>query len=523
MEIKDFIQRNCDFGANFPARHSTQKILIEEPLNPAITHANALFTIVLNQSKSLVPVWLYSPNYDISYMKSYVPIAEYTKIPKLSYFSRLRIVLIAVWKFAIICITRNVLSFSYDGVKYGDLVYDTYLVSKQSATMKRIDLYVLFFMYICITRHVNIYRILKSDTFEAVMVSHIVGISSGVILRTALRHGYKGYVRAGHHRAILRRLEKLDEVYDFTHKPFPEDVDTIITKLGLEFDKAYESILDKQVSGTLSEDSRYVFSVSKDVGRDRDSFLRSYGLDPGKRNVFIMLHAFNDWPHSNFRRLIFKDYYNWFRETLRFALKNDQSNWIFKQHPLVKFYATKDVLWDSLFANCPRNVIYINENDQIDTRSLSHYADVIITCVGSAGFQLPSIAGIPSVIAGDSFYTGLGFTLEPKTTKQYFELLRNAHEIERLTPEQQKSAQAAYMHIYQFARVDMSACPLLSLEEDKDSNQYKWYWQKVYELYNTEEKTILNEMRDCITQVSRSEFKRLNSLESYLAKNTIRK
>jgi hypothetical protein len=125
------------------------------------------------------------------------------------------------------------------------------------------------------------------------------------------------------------------------------------------------------------------------------------------------------------------------------------------------------------------------------------------------------MGGVPSLIAGDTFYTNLGFVLEPKTKEEYFRILSDAQNIKPLTPEQQKRAQAAYMHIYEFSRVYMPACPAATIEDEKDKNQHSWYWEKVAELYRTSGEEIKNLVRAYIDDVAKPDFKRLNSLDSY--------
>ena len=61
----------------------------------------------------------------------------------------------------------------------------------------------------------------------------------------------------------------------------------------------------------------------------------------------------------------------------------------------------------------------------------------------------------------------------------------------------------------------MFACPPLSLEEQHDDNVDSWYWEKVETLYNQYEKKIKDELRYHITEVAKSGFKRLNSLNKY--------
>jgi len=512
---RDFIYQNRVFWSAFPAKAYNKKVLIEEPSIPMIKHANAIFSIILNQAKSLTPVWLHNNAEDIELLKSYVPTAEFVSVPKASRFDKIKMKLAAIWKFMIMYLTKDVLSFSYDGVKYGDIVYDTYLKRCSVATIRAIDTRLLRIIYDCIYRHEIIRKILLSDDFDAVLVSHQIGIRSGVMLRTAIRYGYKGYLRAGHHLSTLRCFEKADEVYDYEYKPFPEDVDRVIAVLGPKFNDVYKLIFDKQVSGEGDKDGIYAFSKDSKCYNDRESFVREFGLDAQKKNVFVMLHAFNDHPHSHFRWMLFKDYYDWFEKTLDFAKRNSSVNWIFKQHPSIKFYITKDVSFDSLFSNCPDNIIYIDENKQINTRSLVYCADLVVTCLGSAGFELPAMGGIPSLIASDTFYTNLGFALEPKTKEEYFRILSNAQNIKPLTAKQQKRAQASYMYIYKFSRVYMPAFPIATVEDERDRNQQSWYWGKVAKLYLTSEELIKNSVRAYIDDVAKPDFKQLNSLDNY--------
>lgn len=511
---ESFICQNRIFWSAFPAKAYNKKVLIEEPSIPMINHANAIFSIILNQAKSLTPVWLCSNAEEIELLKSYVPTAEFMSFPKASWFYKIKMMLSATWKFLIMYLTKDVLSFSYDGVKYGGIVYDTYLAARQVGTVREIDIHLWRIVYNCIRRHENIRRSLSGDKFEAVLVGHQIGSRSGIMLRAALRHGCKGYVRLGHHESSFQCLETLDEICGCQDTPTPEIIDEIIAELGSEFDNVYRSILKKEISGKGSKDGAFAFSTDNKYYNDRESFSRDFKLDGRKKNVFIMLHALNDYPHSR-KWILFKDYYEWLIETLKFAKKDDNVNWIFKQHPSIKFYITKDVSFDSLFSNSPKNVIYINENSQIDTRSLLYCADLVVTCIGSAGVELPAMGGIPSLTAGDNFYTGLGFALEPKTKKEYFRILCNARNIRPLTPEQQKRAQAAYMYIYQFSRVCMPACPAATLADEKDGNQQSWYWEKIAESYRTSGEVIKDLIRAYINDVAKPDFKQLSSLEGY--------
>ncbi len=507
MKIDEFTKVNRKFWSQFKIKNNGQKLLIEEPGRITILHANAIFAMIINQAKGYMPVWLGKNN---RLVQSYLPDTEF--IAQKKQLLKLYTAILAIPKFLKVLLTKDILGFHYDKVKYGDIVYDTYLFENKVATIKKIDFKIFKIISKCIFRHIKIKNILQNGNYAGVLVSHLIGVSSGVMLRSALRYGYCGYIRSGHHKSTLQCFKKLDEVYSkYSYKPSSKDVNQILAQSGSKLEKIFSEVFKKHIAGEYSRDGLTAFSKNNKHYVDRASFNKNYKLNPSKKNVFVALHALNDHPHSHFRWMIFKDYYNWFIQTLEFAKKNNKVNWIFKQHPSVKYFPTKDVDFNKLFSKCPNNVIYINENDQIDTRSLIHCADLVVTCLGSIGFELPAMGAIPSVTAGDNNYTQLDFALEPKTKKEYFEILNKADKIEKLTPQAQNRAKTTYIYIYKISRVNFTAYPRLSAFEEKDKNIDSLYWDKILIQYETKKNTILKEIECYIKTVKNPKFKKLCS------------
>jgi|GEM_PF-1947142 len=508
--MNNFIKHNKKFWSGFKPREGTEKILIEEPVSAVITHANAIFALILNQAKGYVPVWLYNKNcQNIKLLKSYNPNSATTVAPRQSLSLKIYIFLVSMIKFAKIYFTKDILRIYYDGIKYGDIIYDTYLIKNSVATIKKIDYKLFKYIVSCISRHIQIKSILQNGNYKAVLVSHQVGIRSGVMLRVALRYGYGGYLRTGHSQSTFQCFSELDEVYDHRFKPTPKEIDQIIDKLGGNLEKTFLETLEKEVAGKGSRDGINAFNKKNTLYNSRITFSKNYNLDQNKKNIFIMLHAFNDYPHSHFRWMIFKDYYDWFINTLEFAKTNNKVNWIFKQHPSIKYYPNKDTSFEKLFSECPDNIIYIDENNQIDTRSLVYCADLIVTCLGSAGFELPAMGAIPSLTAGDNFYTKLGFALEPTNKTEYFDILSRADKINKLDVEAQHRARAAYIYIYKISRVNITAYPELPPFKEKNKDINNWFWDKVITQYKTREDIILKEITKYISAIRKHNFKKL--------------
>lgn len=506
----NFIEKNKNFWSHLIYNDSNEKILIEEPSIAVNIHANAVFALILNQAKGYNPVWLYGEKFkNTELLKSYNKNSTTEIIPKKSLKQKIYIIIVSIIKFIKVYIKKDILKIYYDGVKYGDIIYDTYLIKNSVATIEKIDFKLIKYIIQCISRHLEIKNILQSKNYKAVLVSHQVGIKSGVMLRVALRYGLEGYLGNGYHQASFQCFRKVNEVYEYRNKPTKEDIEEIINKLGTDLEEKFLKNSREAIAGEKNRDGLNAFSKKNNYYTDRAIFNKEYKIDPTKKNIFVMLHAFNDYPHSHFRWMIFKDYYDWFFQTLEFAKKQDNVNWIFKQHPSIKYYPMKNINMKKLFTNCADNIYYIDEDKQIDTRSLVYCADVVITCLGSAGFELPAMGAIPAITAGDNFYTGLDFAIEPINKKEYFDILKDADKINKLTPEIQKRAKAAYIHIYDISTVSFTAYPKLSLSEEKDKNIDNWYWTKVINQYEKEKDKILQETNTYIKATKDSEFKQL--------------
>ncbi|MDP2946525.1 MAG: hypothetical protein Q8N88_00275, partial [Nanoarchaeota archaeon] len=509
----EFIKQNRKFRSKFTIKDSCLKLLIEEPGWAMLLHTNAIFAMIINQAKGYVPVWLCGANcQEHQLLRSYFPNLEIITTKKKWLLKKIYAVIISFLKFVKIIFFKDILEFRYDGVQYGDIVYDTYLSENKVATIKKIDLKIFKIISKCIFRHIKIKNILQSGNYAGILTSHQQGISGGVMLRSALRYGYQGYLHTGHHQATLMYFKNLKEAKaNCPHKPLQFDIHQIIKQLGPRLNEVFLEIFNNEVAGKGSIDGPNAFLGNNKYYTNRTIFNKDFKLDTDRKNVFVMLHAFNDHPHTTFNWMIFKDYYDWFIKTLEFAKKNSKVNWIFKQHPSIKDYPAEDVDFEKLFSGCPDNIVYIDESKQIDTRSLIHCADLIVTCLGSAGFELPAMGAIPSVTAGDNPYSSLGFAIEPKTKKEYFGVLDRVDKIKKLSAENQNIAKAVYIYIYKISRVNLTACPLLSTSQLKDKTINDWYWDKVFNQYSAREDVVIKELNRYIEIIKKPGFEKLNS------------
>ena len=93
----------------------------------------------------------------------------------------------------------------------------------------------------------------------------------------------------------------------------------------------------------------------------------------------------------------------------------------------------------------------------INTSLIKKIVDCLLTSQGTAGLEYPCF-GIPSIIAGNSFYKSFGFTLEPNSKTEYFEMIKNMHKImdNGLSRQQIDAARINYYIVSELIKVDHS-------------------------------------------------------------------
>ena len=512
MNIKCFIEKNAKMWNIFNNDKNKGNLLVEEPSEnyPFITHAMAMQTLILNNGLDLRPLWIKNSNVPIELLQSYVPQADYIELVNLDFLDKFYSKVCIIFQYLKMFLTNKALNFKFEGVKYGDILHDIYLVENKCATLQKPNLKLLKIMKKIVRLHMQYVKTIKKYNIKAVLASHRISYCACMI-RAALTNNCKAYTNSGMHRNTLYVSSSPKNLIEYEYTPTKKQIEQIVDLPNELFTEEYNTIKYEHIYGTTNKDAKYAFSNENKFYKDRLEFNNKYHLDSNKKNIFIMLHAFIDHPHAHFKSMLFKDYGDWFLRTLEFAKKNDNVNWIFKQHPSDKYYPVNDIDFNQLFTDVPDNVKFISTEDKVDTRSLEYIADAIVTCLGSAGFEMPAFYGIPSITAGDNPYSDFSFSTRPKTKKEYFKILKELHNVTKLTEPQQKEAQAVYMFIYKYCTVDYKFIPILTHEDIHNQLNCEEFYQKVYDLYKDKRDECLNEIAQYSFEVSRNDFKALRT------------
>ena len=180
--------------------------------------------------------------------------------------------------------------------------------------------------------------------------------------------------------------------------------------------------------------------ISGKISLTREEFCEKYNISPEHKNVVIFSHVLNDANLFYGNDLFEGGFAEWLVETIKFASKIENVNWIVKLHPANLFrnknLGIKDEnleisLIENEIGQIPNNILILTPDTNLNPYSFFKITDVGITVRGTIGAELPCF-GIPVITAGTGRYSGKGFTYDPKTKDEYFQFLSKVSKLNKL-------------------------------------------------------------------------------------------
>lgn len=169
----------------------------------------------------------------------------------------------------------------------------------------------------------------------------------------------------------------------------------------------------------------------------KEQIISTSGWDQTRKVVVVMAHVFCDAPHSA-PNLLFTDYEDWLIQTCRALSRNENVYYFVKEHPSASLYNEEGVTEHFLKLHGFGDRVL---PPHVNTKSLFDWADVVITCGGTAAMEFPC-HGIPVLVAAEPPNYFESYIVQAKTRAQYFSELERIHEYRKLTDADRKRAKA---------------------------------------------------------------------------------
>jgi len=323
---------------------------------------------------------------------------------------------------------EDLIDTSFDSIQVGDLVYNTTMKQTGAGSFDQLTGAPYERLFLASLFYNRAKGVFEKHDIKATHLHHVYYIRGGILARLALAGGADVYV--GHQEKC-----KLYGSYSM------RDSDMNRTSQQL-FDHVYESKRQEAIE-QAERIMRHRFGIGPDAYRSRSGEERAtptltddFAIDPSKPTALVMPQIFVEHLR-HYDDMLFRDFLTWYRETLRFIKDVDGVNWLIKQHPNRESFDMKhDAVSEAraIIGDLDESPVTMLP-PEVAHSALLQEVDAVITMDGTGGLEY-SCYGIPCILASKSPYSGFGFTHEPKTRSEYFELLSSIDGLSRLTPEE---------------------------------------------------------------------------------------
>jgi hypothetical protein len=141
----------------------------------------------------------------------------------------------------------------------------------------------------------------------------------------------------------------------------------------------------------------------------------------------------------------------WIEKTIQFLAKREDIQLIIRVHPgemLTHGTSMVDVVHQAL-EEIPPHIHLIEPSEKINTYDILDITDVGLVYTTTVGLEM-AMRGIPVVVAGQTHYRNRGFTFDPSSWKNYFELLGSLLDEEQVVRLSEDQVELAWRYAYLF-------------------------------------------------------------------------
>jgi len=308
---------------------------------------------------------------------------------------------------------RLINGFRYRGVEVGDLIFDSHVKRGFVLAPARHPLALAAQMLFALRR--------LEAIGEAGRRAKFFGHSTTVYVTTAALIG----------RAACRRADEECVSLDFArsslgrtraHHSSPRATFVLKSVNDVAMQRrAKTAFLERLEGRTANKDARVAYRSTERF--DLDAVRTSGAGATRKPAMLVAAHSLTDAVHSS-GHLVFRDYVDWVRKTLRWARRNGGAvDWVVKEHPYAPIYREVGILEKIVKDSGLKGVAFVGHD--VNTRSVLDQVAVVVTARGTIAIEAVA-RGMPVVIAGNTPYSDLELANVPTDRADYFGQLADA-------------------------------------------------------------------------------------------------
>jgi hypothetical protein len=330
---------------------------------------------------------------------------------------------------------QDVLNIHINGIKVGDLLYDTYLRYADKPQLDVNDPY----LKTLLEQTFNIFYISKQNietqNIIALVSSYTTYIYHGLVVRICLQKNIPVYT-VGAYYSLIHKVSNEYPSHANNHFDFKKLFLTVPNKK--EILETYTPVFEARFKGVIDSATSYMkqsaFSESNNKELDNIDW---------NNTVVVLAHCFFDSPHI-YRDLIFPDFYDWLTFTLDALTEQKNLTILVKQHPngLIK----NDEIFEELKQKYINSKILFIDKKTSQLQIINNKPKAIITAYGTAAAEF-SYLNFPVITVYDNPFTNYDFTHLANTISEYKLFL---DDVINLQPKTNKSDIIEYYYMQYF-------------------------------------------------------------------------
>lgn len=374
---------------------------------------------------------------------------------------------------------ESLIKLKFENIEIGRATYDQYLRFKKNPEINKIVIDFYFYLSQALIYNNQFKKIFQKYKNTYLIQSETQYFPHSLCMSNAIKFNHKMISRRGEISQIGLKIfsKKKNNFKENRNRPSKEIFDFIYKKLKknnlLESDskKFFKLNIGKEIFQLIKKDNKLkLFQSKKDV-------CEYFNFNYKKPIVLILAHELSDGNMNNSWNLFNNDFI-WLEETIEIIKKIKNINWIIKSHPSENIYNNKvktTNVYEKL-ANGHKNITLFPNNYNVE--NFYKFISVAISSHGSAGYEYP-LKSIPTIICGESTYSGFGFNIEPKSKTEYFNILKKIHKIKKLDSAIVKKC---FAFNYLFKYVSLEPIPITFETNIAMNFDKKYFWKKTFSL-----------------------------------------
>ena len=307
---------------------------------------------------------------------------------------------------------KDVFNLTISGVWFGDLLYDSHLITHKVPTVDINDHRFKNSLKRALYQYIYWRDYFDNHNVKAINVTHCSYLN-GIPIRIAIQRGISAYQCNVHGCYYLtkERLWAYTDYYDYPQRflELPENE----RKKGL---KVAKKRIEHRFAGKVGVDMPY--STKSAYTSKRSGKVLS---ESNKIKVLIAAHCFFDSPNGLGVNL-FPDFYEWVTFLGNISEKTDY-DWYIKTHP--DFLPRNTAIIEEFIRKYPKFTLIPAETSH--HQIIEEGIDFVLTVYGTIGFEYAAL-GVPVINASlCNLHIAYNFNIHPRTIEEYEDILMNLH------------------------------------------------------------------------------------------------